>query len=87
MANSDYKIGVVGVGRMGANIARHLNDEGFDVTVVYDVASERAQELATELDATCSRRTDEGHSTCRLHHYSSYRRRGDADNFLGRCGG
>lgn len=54
MANSDYKIGVVGVGRMGANIARHLNDEGFDVTVVYDVASERAQELAAEIGATAA---------------------------------
>ena len=54
MANSDYKIGVVGVGRMGANIARHLNDEGFDVVAVYDVASERAQELATEIGATAA---------------------------------
>ena len=54
MANSDYKIGVVGVGRMGANIARHLNDEGFDVVVVYDVASERAQELAAEIQATAA---------------------------------
>ncbi len=51
---ADYKIGVVGAGRMGANIARHLNDEGFNVTVVYDVASERAQELATELGATAA---------------------------------
>ena len=51
---ADYKIGVVGVGRMGANIARHLNEEGFDVTVVYDVASERAQELATEIGATAA---------------------------------
>lgn len=51
---ADYKIGVVGVGRMGANIARHLKDEGFNVTVVYDVASERAQELATELGATAA---------------------------------
>ena len=51
---ADYKIGVVGVGRMGANIARHLNDEGFDVTVVYDTASERAQELATEIGATAA---------------------------------
>ena len=51
---ADYKIGVVGVGRMGANIARHLNDEGFDVTVVYDAASERAQELATEIGATAA---------------------------------
>lgn len=54
MANADYKVGVVGVGRMGANIARHLNDEGFDVTAVYDVASERAQELAAEIGATAA---------------------------------
>ena len=39
---------------MGANIARHLNDEGFDVVAVYDVASERAQELATEIGATAA---------------------------------
>ena len=51
---ADYKIGVVGVGRMGANIARHLKDDGFDVTVVYDVASERAQELASELGASAA---------------------------------
>ena len=51
---ADYKIGVVGVGRMGANIARHLNDEGFDVTAVYDATSERAQELATEIGATAA---------------------------------
>ena len=51
---TDYKIGVVGVGRMGANIARHLNDEGFDVVAVYDVASEIAQELATELGTTAA---------------------------------
>lgn len=54
MAISDYKIGVVGVGRMGANIARHLNDEGFQVVAVYDVASERAKELAEEIDATAA---------------------------------
>ena len=45
MANSDYKIGVVGVGRMGANIARHLNDEGFSVVAVYDAAGDRATSL------------------------------------------
>ena len=54
MSNADYKIGVVGVGRMGANIARHLNDEGFQVTVVYDVSSERSQELAKEINATAA---------------------------------
>ncbi len=54
MANADYKIGVVGVGRMGANIARHLNDEGFKVVAVYDTAGERAKELASELSATAA---------------------------------
>lgn len=54
MANADYKIGVVGVGRMGANIARHLKDDGFQVVVVYDVATERAKELASELGATAT---------------------------------
>ena len=51
MANSDYKIGVVGVGRMGANIARHLNDEGFSVVSVYDAARERATSLGEEIGA------------------------------------
>lgn len=54
MENSAYDVGVVGVGRMGANIARHLNDDGFNVTVVYDVASERAQKLAAELGAVAA---------------------------------
>jgi 3-hydroxyisobutyrate dehydrogenase-like beta-hydroxyacid dehydrogenase len=51
MANSDYKIGVVGVGRMGANIARHLNDEGFSVVAVYDAARDRATSLGEEIGA------------------------------------
>ena len=51
MANSDYTIGVVGVGRMGANIARHLNDEGFSVVAVYDVDEERATSLGEEIGA------------------------------------
>ena len=51
MANSDYKIGVVGVGRMGANIARHLNDEGFSVVAVYDAAEDRATSLGAEIGA------------------------------------
>ena len=49
MANSDYKVGVVGVGRMGANIARHLKDDGFSVTAVYDIQAETATALALEL--------------------------------------
>ena len=51
MANSDYTIGVVGVGRMGANIARHLNDEGFSVVAVYDADEERATSLGEEIGA------------------------------------
>lgn len=49
MENSDYKIGVVGVGRMGANIARHLKDDGFSVTSVYDAYRNLASDLANEL--------------------------------------
>src|SRR5258708_35743677 len=43
------KVGVVGVGRMGANMARRLADQGFRVTAVYDVRREAATELAKEL--------------------------------------
>ena len=43
------KVGVVGVGRMGANMARRLADQGFQVTAVYDVRREAADELAKEL--------------------------------------
>ncbi|MBI3971819.1 MAG: NAD(P)-dependent oxidoreductase [Chloroflexi bacterium] len=47
--NADYRIGFVGVGRMGANIARHLKDEGFSIAAVYDVRGDAARELAAEL--------------------------------------
>ncbi len=43
------KIGFVGVGRMGANMARRLKDVGYPVTVVFDVERERAKNLANEL--------------------------------------
>ncbi len=43
------KVGVVGVGRMGANMARRLAEKGFQVTAVYDVRREAATELAKEL--------------------------------------
>ena len=51
MGNDYGTVGIVGVGRMGANIARHLNDEGYAVTAVYDVNSAIAQELAGEIGA------------------------------------
>jgi 3-hydroxyisobutyrate dehydrogenase len=45
------KIGFVGVGRMGANMARRLKDVGYNVTAVYDVRKDAATELARELGA------------------------------------
>ena len=50
MADMAQRIGVVGVGRMGANMARHLRDEGYAVSAVYDVQRELAESLAGELD-------------------------------------
>ncbi|CAF0692545.1 NAD(P)-dependent oxidoreductase [Candidatus Methylacidithermus pantelleriae] len=43
------KIGFVGVGRMGANMARRLHDKQFTISAVYDVRREAAEELAKEL--------------------------------------
>lgn len=45
------KIGFVGVGKMGANMARHLKDKGWEVTSVYDINTAAAAELATEIGA------------------------------------
>ena len=44
-------IGFVGVGRMGANMARRLKERGFHVTAVYDVNRAAATKLASELGA------------------------------------
>jgi len=43
------RIAVVGVGRMGANMARRLKDCGYDVTAVFDARPESAEALAKEL--------------------------------------
>jgi len=50
------KIGFVGVGRMGANMARRLKECGFAIAAVYDVHHEAAQALADELG--CNALTD-----------------------------
>src|SRR5436190_7208168 len=42
-------IGFVGVGRMGANMARRLKDRKFNVTAVYDSHRKSATDLAGEL--------------------------------------
>jgi 3-hydroxyisobutyrate dehydrogenase len=48
------KIGVVGTGRMGANIARHLHDEGYEMAALYDARHESAEELAAEIGGTAT---------------------------------
>jgi 3-hydroxyisobutyrate dehydrogenase len=45
------RIGFVGVGRMGANMARRLKEMGYPVTAVYDVNTTAAESLAQELGA------------------------------------
>jgi len=47
-------IGFVGVGRMGANMARRLKDRGYHVTTVFDVNRATATALATELGCAAS---------------------------------
>jgi 3-hydroxyisobutyrate dehydrogenase len=49
------RIGVVGVGRMGANMARRLKEVGYPVTAVFDVRKAAADELGKEITAeACS---------------------------------
>lgn len=50
------RVAFVGVGRMGANMARRLNDLKYAVTAVYDVNTEAAESLAKELGATACKK-------------------------------
>jgi 3-hydroxyisobutyrate dehydrogenase len=45
------RIGVVGAGRMGANIARRLKDVGYTISAIYDVRPQTAADVAKELGA------------------------------------
>ena len=50
------RIGIVGVGRMGANMALRLKEVGYPVTAVNDIRAESAQKLAAEIGAeACTR--------------------------------
>ena len=49
MAQSEFRIGIVGIGRMGANMARRLHDLHYAIVAVYDTNTERAEALAKEL--------------------------------------
>jgi 3-hydroxyisobutyrate dehydrogenase len=44
-------LGFVGLGRMGANMARRLKDRGFHVTALYDINRATSTALAAELGA------------------------------------
>jgi 3-hydroxyisobutyrate dehydrogenase len=48
------KIGFVGVGRMGSNMARRLKESSFEVSAVYDLNNETALALAQELGAVAA---------------------------------
>jgi 3-hydroxyisobutyrate dehydrogenase len=48
------KIGFVGVGRMGANMARRLRETGFVISAVFDVNGGAAQSLAKELNCAAA---------------------------------
>ena len=55
-------IAVVGVGRIGANMARRLRDQGYRITAVYDcktaLSADLADELGAEAAGTLSRVTE-----------------------------
>jgi 3-hydroxyisobutyrate dehydrogenase len=48
MSKSD-RIGVVGVGRMGGNIALHLKDVGYTIVAVYDARPQVAHDIASQV--------------------------------------
>jgi 3-hydroxyisobutyrate dehydrogenase len=50
------RVGFIGVGRMGANMARRLKDVGYTVSAVYDINAPLACELAAEIGATAPER-------------------------------
>lgn len=54
MSNTTRNIAFVGVGRMGANMARRLKDCGHNITAVYDVYAESAKTLAEELGCSAA---------------------------------
>ena len=48
MSSKEKSIGLVGVGRMGANMARNLKDRGYRLSCVNDVIGETKVEVVTE---------------------------------------
>jgi 3-hydroxyisobutyrate dehydrogenase len=58
------KIGFVGVGRMGANMARRLKDCGYRIAAVFDINPAAARGLARELGARPARTLSSVTSAC-----------------------
>ena len=54
--NTNERAGIVGTGRMGANIARRLKDAGYTVAALYDRKPESAQAVAAETGAEACER-------------------------------
>lgn len=54
MSNELPPTAFVGVGRMGANMARRLRDQRFPVSAVFDLHRPAAESLAAELGAPCT---------------------------------
>ncbi|MBI4001902.1 MAG: NAD(P)-dependent oxidoreductase [Nitrospira defluvii] len=54
MTKSGYRIGIVGVGRMGANMARRLQELQYRIVALYDAEPQRAESLAKELECEAS---------------------------------
>jgi 3-hydroxyisobutyrate dehydrogenase len=50
--NTQDTIGIVGAGRMGANLALRLKDVGYPITAVYDINADAAKKAAKEAGAT-----------------------------------
>jgi 3-hydroxyisobutyrate dehydrogenase len=57
-------IGFVGVGRMGANMARRLKECGNDIAAVYDVNPTAAQSLAQELGSLAAEQLEKVTELC-----------------------
>ena len=49
MPQSAFRIGFVGVGRMGANMARRLKEQHHVISAVFDIDTDQAARLADEL--------------------------------------
>jgi 3-hydroxyisobutyrate dehydrogenase len=58
------KIGFVGVGRMGANMARRLKECGCEIAAVHDVNTEAAQSLGRELGCPAAAELQQVTSLC-----------------------